>query len=77
MTTEAHSEFTVTLLFITRWVLQWPKERRTINTMAKEKKDNQYNGQRKKKDQRTNNDLRNIAYKTKVQATRTPGAPEG
>jgi hypothetical protein len=55
--------------------------------MAKEKEDNQYNGQReggqsiqwpkKKKDQRTNNDLRNIAYKTKVQATRTPGAPEG
>jgi hypothetical protein len=57
--------------------IQWPKERRTINTMAKEKKDNQYNGQRKKNDQRTNNDLRNIAYKTKVQATRTPDAPEG
>jgi hypothetical protein len=26
--------------------IQWPKRRRTINTMAKEKEDNQYNGQR-------------------------------
>ena len=43
----------------------------------KEKKDNQYNGQRRKKGQRTNNDLRNIAYKTKDRATRTLGAPEG
>jgi hypothetical protein len=28
--------------------IQWPKDRRTDNTMAKRQKDRQYNGQKKK-----------------------------
>jgi hypothetical protein len=43
---------------------QWPKDRRTDNTMAKRQKDRQHNGQ-KKKDERTNNDLQNTTQKTK------------
>jgi len=39
--------------------------------IRKSKKDRQYNGQ-KKQDERTNNDLKNIAHKTKDQVTRTP-----
>jgi hypothetical protein len=34
-------------------------------------KDRQYNGQ-KKKNKRTNNDMQNIAHKTKDRVTRTP-----
>ena len=29
-------------------IIQWPREKRTDNTMAKRKKDRQYNGQEKK-----------------------------
>ena len=36
------------------------------------KKDRQYNGQKIKKYKMTNNDLQNIAQKTKDRATRTP-----
>jgi hypothetical protein len=39
--------------------------------IRKSKKNRQHNGQ-KKKDKRTNNDLQNIARKTKDQVTRTP-----
>jgi hypothetical protein len=45
---------------------QWPKERRTDNTMAKREKDRQHNGQ-KKKDKKTNNDLQNITQKLKIE----------
>jgi hypothetical protein len=45
-------------------IIQWPKERRTDNTMAKRKKDRQYNGQKKEgqtiqwpKDRRTDNTM--------------------
>jgi hypothetical protein len=34
--------------------IQWPKDRRTANTMAKKQKDSQYNGQ---KDRRTANTM--------------------
>jgi hypothetical protein len=47
-------------------------------------KDRKYNGLKKNRDKRTNNDLQSIARKTKDQGTRTPfktgvnsGAPEG
>ena len=50
---------------------QWPKDRRTDNTMAKRQKNWQHNGQ-KKKDKRTNNDLQDIAQETKDRAIRTP-----
>ena len=40
------------------------------------KKNRQHNGQ-KKKDKRTNNDLQNIAHKTKDRVTRTPLKIEG
>jgi hypothetical protein len=40
---------------------QWPKKKRTDNTMAKEEKDN-----------RTNDDLQNTTHKTKDRVTRTP-----
>jgi hypothetical protein len=49
---------------------QWPKDRRTDNTMATRQKDRQQNGQ-KKKYKRTNNDLKHT-YKTKDRVTRTP-----
>ena len=39
--------------------------------IRKSKKGRQHNGQ-KKKDKRTNNDLQNIAHKTKDRVTRTP-----
>ena len=38
---------------------QWPKDRRTDNTMAKRQKNRQHNG-RKKINKKTNNDLQNI-----------------
>ena len=38
---------------------------------GQKKKDRQHNGQ-KKKDKKTNNDIQNIAQKTKDQVTRTP-----
>ena len=41
---------------------QWPKDRRTDNTMAKRQKYRQHNGQ-KKIDKRNNNDLQNIHIK--------------
>ena len=48
---------------------QWPKDRRTYNTMAKRQKNRQHNGQ-KKKDKRINNNLQNITHKTKDRVTR-------
>ena len=58
---------------------QWPKYKRTNNTMAKIQKDKQHNGQNTKgqttqwpKYKRTNNDLQNTTQKTKDRATRTP-----
>ena len=45
---------------------QWPKERRTDNTMAKRQKNRQHNGQMKKY-KRTNNDLQNIHIKLKIE----------
>ena len=45
---------------------QWPKDRRTDNTMAKRQKNRQHIGQ-KKKYKRTNNDLQNIHIKLKIQ----------
>ena len=45
---------------------QWPKDRRTDNTMAKRQKDRQHNGQ-KTEGQRTNNDLQNIHIKLKIE----------
>ena len=36
-----------------------------------------YNGRKKKKDKRTNNNLQNITQKTKDRATRTPLKPGG
>jgi hypothetical protein len=55
---------------------QWPKDRRTDNTMAKRQKDRQHNGQKteeqttqwpKEKDKKTNNDLHNIHIKLKIE----------
>ena len=45
---------------------QWPKDRRTDNTMTKRQKNKQHNGQ-KKKDKKTNNDLQNIYIKLKIE----------
>ena len=50
---------------------QWPKDRRTDSTMTKRQKDRQHNDQ-KKTDKGTNNELQNIAHKTKDWVTRTP-----
>ena len=44
---------------------QWPKDRRTDNTMAKRQKSRRHNGQ-KKKDKRSINDLQNIHIKLKI-----------
>ena len=46
--------------------IQWPKDRRTDNTMAKRQKNRQHNGQ-KKKYKRTNNHLENIHIKLKIE----------
>ena len=40
-------------------------------TIIRKQKDRQHNGQRKK-NKKTNNDLQNIAHKTKDNVTRTP-----
>jgi hypothetical protein len=40
---------------------QWPKDRRTDNTMAKRQKNRQHNGQKKK-----HNDRENIHIKLKI-----------
>jgi hypothetical protein len=45
---------------------QWPKDRRTDNTMAKRQKNRQHNGQ-KKKYKTTNNDLQNIHIKLMIE----------
>jgi hypothetical protein len=45
---------------------QWPKDRRTDNTMAKRQKYRQHNDQ-KKKDKRINNDQQNIQIKLKIE----------
>ena len=45
---------------------QWPKDRRTDNTMAKRQKNRQHNGQ-KKKYKTTNNDLQNVHIKLKIE----------
>jgi hypothetical protein len=62
---------------------QWPKDRRTDNTMAKRQKNRQHNGQ-KKKGQKDTKRSTNITQKTKDRVTRTPlkqgvtsDAPEG
>jgi hypothetical protein len=46
--------------------IQWPKDRRTDNTMAKRQKNRQHNGQ-KKRDKRTNYDPQNIHVKLKIE----------
>ena len=45
---------------------QWPKDRRTNNTMAKRQKNKQHNGQ-KTKYKSTNNDLQNIHRNLKIE----------
>ena len=45
---------------------QWPKDRRTDNTMAKRQKNRQHNGQ-KNKNKMKNNDLQNIHIKLKIE----------
>jgi hypothetical protein len=45
---------------------QWPKDRRTDNTMAKRQKNRQHKSQ-KKKYKRTNNDLQNLNIKQKIE----------
>jgi hypothetical protein len=45
---------------------QWPKDRRTDNTVAKRQKNRQHNGQ-KKKHKKTNNDLQSIHIKLKIE----------
>ena len=52
--------------YIEEQTTQWPKDRRTDNTMAKRQKNRQHNGQ-KKKYKRTNNDLQNIHIKLKIE----------
>jgi hypothetical protein len=47
---------------------QWPKDRRTDNTMAKRQKNRQHNGQKKKDKQRSTKHT----HKTKDRVTRTP-----
>ena len=47
------------------------KEKFEDTRIRKSKKNRQHNGQQKK-DNRTNNDLQNITYKTKNRVTRTP-----
>jgi hypothetical protein len=55
---------------------QWPKDRRTHNTMAKRQKNTQHNGQKteeqttqwpKEKHKKTNNDLQNRHIKLKIE----------
>ena len=52
---------------------QWPKDRRTDNTMVKRQKNRQHNGQKKKYKQRSTKHT----YKTKDRVTRTPLKPGG
>ena len=50
-----------------------------VNRISKSKKDKQHNGNQKKRDKRTNNDLHKTTQKIKDRATVTPpttGAPE-
>jgi hypothetical protein len=53
---------------------QWPKDRRTENTMAKRQKDRKLNGQKTEgqttqwpKEKNTNNDLQNILIKLEIE----------
>ena len=45
---------------------QWPKDRRTDNTMAKRQKNRQHNGEMNKY-KKINNDLQNIYIKLKIE----------
>jgi hypothetical protein len=47
---------------------QWPKDRRTDNTMAKRQKNRQHNGQKKKSKQRSTKHT----HEAKDRKTRTP-----
>ena len=47
---------------------QWPKDRRTDNTMAKRQKNRQHNGQKKKDKQRSTRHT----HKAKDRVTQTP-----
>ena len=52
---------------------------KVVNRISKSKKDKQHNGNQKKRDNRTNNDLQKTTQKIKDRATVTPpttGAPE-
>jgi hypothetical protein len=53
------------------WEQEEFEEKKEVIRSRKSKKDRQHNGQ-KKKDKRTNNNLQNIAHKTKDRVTWTP-----
>jgi hypothetical protein len=55
-------------LFQSLWEQEEFEEKREVIRSRKSKKDRQHNGQ-KKKDKRTNNNLKNITHKTKDRAS--------
>jgi CRISPR/Cas system-associated protein Cas5 (RAMP superfamily) len=56
--------------WITDLIYEEFDDTKEVIRIRKSKKDRQHNGQ-KKKDKKTNNDIQNIAQKTKDQVTRT------